>query len=731
MDPSTLPPIDGHSIFLLLVQLTLLLALARALSEIMRRIGQPAVIGELLAGIVLGPTVLGHWAPEIFLAIFPQDAAQFHLLETISWLGMVLLLLLTGFETDVRVMRSLGKPAFFSSFGGLTVSISAGVILGLLLPVQYLVDPGNRYIFAAFLGTAMGITAMPVLAKILIDLNLIKRNVGVIVLSAGVLDDTIGWLMLSVIAGIASAGVFSGGRLGMTLVGLAVFLVVLRFVIYPVFTRLLAYVNAHVQLAGADITLILVFTFAGAAVTEILGVHAVFGAFVIGLMIRQVPRVKQESLHALETFVLAALSPVFFAFVGLKVNLWSLTGWQLPVLVIGIAMAAKLAGCFTGARLAAVSFWESIAIGFGMNARGAMELIVALIGLSLGVLTSEMYSTIVLLAVVTSFLAPLLLRTVVGKLPMTEEERRRIEDDSRGRVIPAGPLRILVPTAGGSNALGAFALAAPLVRQTSGTLTALYVAQGQETGVMAFLRRAVGTRSLAGRGLEEHLAKAGERLGDQKKLMSVKRVSSSTPAEAILGEESRDYDILMMGSAPRHLVGHSMILDVLSGTALTTVIVRAGDALPERFQSVLVAIDGSVFARAAAEFAFAYAGSVGARVTLLHVTDESRVVTGSLVVAQHRTAQALDLLHESPVAERLRTDFQPLAELHGVSMEVRILGSGDPSGTIVAESWSGHTDLVVLGAENRMLAQPLFFGQGTAAIVERAGCTTAVVLPRF
>src|SRR5690606_20594723 len=126
---------------------------------------------------------------------------------------------------------------------------------------------------------------------------------------------------------------------------------------------------------------------------------------------------KQDSLHALETFVLAALSPIFFAFVGLKVNLWALTGWQLPVLVIAIAMIAKLVGCFTGARLAGVSFWEATAIGFGMNARGAMELIVALIGLSLGILTSEMYSTIVLLAVVTSFLAPLLLRTVIPKLP--------------------------------------------------------------------------------------------------------------------------------------------------------------------------------------------------------------------------------------------------------------------------------------------------------------------------
>lgn len=733
MDPSSLPPISGHSILLLLVQLTLLLFLARALSEVMRRIGQPAVIGELLAGILLGPTVLGHWMPDLFLMVFPQDAQQFHLLETVSWLGMVLLLLLTGFETDLRIVRSLGRSAFFSSAGGLAATLSAGFVLGMLLPDRFLVDPGDRVIFAAFIATSMAITAMPVIAKILIDLDVIKRNVGVVILSAGVLDDTIGWLILSVIAGIASAGVFSGTRLALTLVGLGFFLLAVRFVVYPVFTRLLAYVNAHVKLPGADVSLILVFTFMGAAVTEVLGVHAVFGAFVTGLMIRQVPRVKDQSLHALETFVLAALSPIFFAFVGLKVNLWSLTGWQLPTLVIGVAMAAKLVGCFSGARLAGLSFWEGLTIGFGMNARGAMELIVALIGLSLGLLTGEMYSTIVLLAVVTSFLAPLLMRAVLPRVPMTEEERRRIEDDSRGRVIPTGPLKILVPTAGGANALGAFAMAAPLVRHTSGSLAALYVETRQESVLARIGRRLMGNPSLAGRGLEAHLEQVGERFGeDQKKFLSIKRVRNTAPDDAILAELGRDYDLLMIGAGPRQLVGRSMTVEVLSRADRTSVIVRAPEAgLPESFRDILVPVDGSVFSRVAAEFAFAYASAVDATVTMLHVVDETEVAAGSLMVPDLRVAHALEEREESVVAEGLRSDFSALAESFGVRMQVRVLGSGDPASTIIAESWSRHTDLVVLGAENKMLSRPSFFGQGTASIVERAGCTTAVVVPRF
>lgn len=729
MDPTTLPPISGHSLFVLLLQLAVLLLLARVLAEAMRRLGQPAVIGELLAGILLGPTVLGHFAPDVFTTLFPPEVAQFHLLEVISWLGMVLLLLLTGLETDLRIVRTVGRAAVLVSAGGLLVNFTAGTALGFALPERYLVDPATRPVFAAFLATALAITAMPVIAKILIDLNLMRRNLGVITLSAGVIDDTVGWLVLSVIAGIASAGVFSGGRLALTLAGLAAFIAAMRYVGFPLFARVLAYVNRHVQLAGSDLTLILVATFLSAAVTEALGVHAVFGAFVMGLMVRQIPRVRASSLHTLETFVLSALSPIFFAFVGLKVDLWALTGIGLPALVIGVAITGKLVGCYSGARLGGLSHWEGVALGFGMNARGAMELIVALIGLSLGLLTAEMYSTIVLVAVVTSFLAPLLLRAVISKLPLTDEERRRMANDARPRLLPAEHPRILVPTAGGGNALGAFALAAPLVVSRQGSLTALFVAR-QQSG--SWLRRLLAPpgQDLAGRGLDEHLAIVAERLGEDQKRLAVRRTTSEDAATAVLDEVGRDYDLLMIGAAPRHLVAHSMIADVLAGVRVPTVIVRStDDRPPARFENILLPVEGSVYSMYAAEVAFAYAHATGAHVTLLHVLNEARVLTGSLPVPDSRESHAVGRMQEQAIEERLRTDYGAIAAENEIAFDLRVLASGDPGGTIIEESRNGYYDLLVLGAENKMLAQPLFFGQGTAAIVERAGCTTAVVVP--
>ena len=727
MNPAALEPISGHAILVLLLQLAGLLALARILSELMRRLGQPAVIGELLAGIVLGPTILGHYLPSLSLAVFPQSTRQFHLLEVVSWIGMVLLLLLTGLETDVRIMRSLGRSALFASLGGMIVNFTAGGILGALLPAQYLTAPGTRPIFAAFLATALAITALPVVAKILIDLELIRRNIGVVILSAGVLDDTTGWLVLSVIAGIADAGAFSPGKLAFTLGGLAIYLLLMRFVVYPVFSRLLRYVNERVEIAGSDVTLILVFTFASAAATEAIGVHAVFGAFVMGLLVRQVPRVRQSSLHALELFVLSALSPIFFAFVGLKVDLWSLTSWQLPALVIAIAVLGKLIGCYAGSRAGGLGNLEATAVGFGMIARGAMGLVVALIGLSLGLLTNEMYSTIVLVAVVTTFIAPLLLRTIVPRLPITVEERRRIDDQGRTGVVPPGPLRILVPTAGGSNAAAALAMAAPLVRVRGGALTALFIERSTKGG---WWRRFFGGPSrLAGRGIEAHLARAEEQMGEQRRLFNVKRVVSPETSVAVLEEARRDYDMLMIGASPHHLVESSPIARIVGGASMPVVIVRAASASAEPTGRVLVPLDGSIFSRAAAEFAFAYAAAGSLHVTLLHVLAETRVTTGTLATPERRDSHAVGHGLEATIAARIRADLSRVADDQHVNYDVRLLASGDPAGTIVEVTRTEGFDLLVLGAENKLLAQPFFFGQGTAAIVDGAECTTAVVIP--
>src|SRR5690242_12966288 len=251
-----LKPLGGHAVFLLLVQLAVILIVARVGAEFVRRLGQPAVVGELAAGIVLGPTVLGHFAPWLFAAIFPHESAQFNLLEVVGMLGMVLLLFLTGLETDLRLLRNLGRAALIASAMGMALPFATGFALGQFMPDAYLAQPDHRVIFSFFLATAMAISAMPVIAKILMDLDLTRRNIGLVILSAGVVDDTAGWLILSVIAGAASHGVVRVQDLGLTVAYLAIFILVAVFVLYPFLRVAVRVVTEHFKANDSDLVLV-------------------------------------------------------------------------------------------------------------------------------------------------------------------------------------------------------------------------------------------------------------------------------------------------------------------------------------------------------------------------------------------------------------------------------------------------------------------------------------------
>jgi Kef-type K+ transport system membrane component KefB len=347
---AVLKPLAGHAIVLFILQLSVLLTVARLGSEFVKRLGLPSVIGELAAGILVGPTLFGHFFPHAFRALFPPDAEQFHLLEIMSWFGMILLLLLTGIETDLRLLKNLGRSAFTASLFGLVVPFGFGFGLGWLMPEAYVAVPEHRTIFALFLATAMSISAMPVIAKILLDLDLTKRNIGVVILSAGVVDDTTGWILLSLIAGAASGGAKVRGLI-ISIGGTAAFLLIVCFVLYPILRVAFRVATDRFLSKDTDLVLIIVVTLLCAAVTDAIGVHAVFGAFVAGCVIRQIPRLRPESLHQLESVTFPVFAPIFFGMVGLRVDLWQVTDLTLLFAVLGVAIAGKLIGCTAGRSL--------------------------------------------------------------------------------------------------------------------------------------------------------------------------------------------------------------------------------------------------------------------------------------------------------------------------------------------------------------------------------------------
>lgn len=202
----TLPPLSEHQLLLLFAQLFILLVTARGLGEVAKRANLPSVLGELLAGIVIGPSLLGALAPGLFTALFPQVATQYHLIEAIAWIGLLMLLIVTGLETDLDLIVARAKPATYTAFFGIVIPFVMGFGLAYVLPGEFLAADNQRFVFSLFIGTALSISAIPVIAKVLIDMNVMSRDVGQITVASGMLNDTAGWILLAVVASLARAG---------------------------------------------------------------------------------------------------------------------------------------------------------------------------------------------------------------------------------------------------------------------------------------------------------------------------------------------------------------------------------------------------------------------------------------------------------------------------------------------------------------------------------------------
>lgn len=412
-------PLGEIRLLRFILELALLLVVARGLGEIFKRIGQPPIVGELLAGIVIGPSFLASIFPGFYNAIFaPDDASQQHILEAFSWLGIILLLVVAGIETDLRIVQRVGKVAISTAVWSMVIPFVTGAALGYAVSrVSTLNEnPQHSLVFTLFIAIMLSISAVPVIAKILIDLDLMRTNTGITILSAAVANDTLGWILLAAASGLAVGGV-QLMSLSISVGGTVLFLVLAYFLGRPVVNALTGWA-AGMNVNYRMLTISLVIAFSLAAVTQFIGVHAILGAFIAGILIGESPHVEDHTVRRLEGMVMGLFAPIFFAASGLKVDLTQLFDPLLIMVGIGVILIAsigKIVGGTLGARLGGMHFWQAAAVGSGLNARGSMEIIAATLALSLGVITQQMYSIIVVMAIVTSMMAPPLLRWTLGK----------------------------------------------------------------------------------------------------------------------------------------------------------------------------------------------------------------------------------------------------------------------------------------------------------------------------
>jgi Kef-type K+ transport system membrane component KefB len=418
-------PIGAHPLLVLLLQIGLLLLLALALGRLAIRLGMPAIVGELTAGVLVGPSVLAHALPGVSAWLFPRDPAQVHMLDAVGQLGVLLLIGITGMHMDLGLVRRRGTTAAKISIAGVTVPLGLGVGIGFLLPVSQVPDSADRTTFALFLGVAMGVSAIPVIAKTLLEMRLLHRNIGQLILSAVIVDDFIGWILLSVVSAMATVGV-RGGDLLLAVGGLVGVMLLARLLRRPVGAVLRR--ASRTPDNGPLLAVVVVLVILGAAATQAMRLEAVFGALVAGMLVTGTGAVDLSRLAPLRVTVMAVLAPLFFATAGLRMDLTALTDPEVlltGVVILAAAILGKFAGAYIGARMSRLSRWEALALGAGMNARGVIEVIIAMVGLRLGVLTPAMYTVIVLVAVVTSLMAPPVLRLAMARVEHTAEERLR------------------------------------------------------------------------------------------------------------------------------------------------------------------------------------------------------------------------------------------------------------------------------------------------------------------
>src|SRR3954453_11201023 len=489
----TLKSPDEHMMLVFWADLVVLAVTARLLGALMRRFGQPSVVGELCAGLLLGPSLLGEALPGVEHWLFPGTVAQSGLILVVATVGIVMMLIFTGFETDLTLIRSLGRAVALVAGFSVVLPLVLGLAAGKLLPDSFVAQHG-RWLFVLFIGAALAISSLPVIAKILSEMRLTRRNFGQVILAAGMANDVGGWLLLGALAGVARSGSFQPVDLALTVGAMFAFLIGMLTVGQRGIDLLLRWARAKDSGVGAAFTVTLLVGFAAGAVTQAIGVEAVLGAFVAGIALGRSKYQDARVVRHLEAATMSVFAPVFFATAGLRVDLGVLThgttlAWTL--VVIAVASIGKFAGAFLGGRLAGFPGKEALALGVGLNARGALEVVIATVGLTLHVLNTESYTAVVVMAIVTSVAAPPMLRAVGRRWAGTEEEQRRLElEQTHASNVLVQPSRLLLPVQPGVCSLVA-AKILDLALPATGDATLLAVDTEPEPAAGVFRRREV------------------------------------------------------------------------------------------------------------------------------------------------------------------------------------------------------------------------------------------------
>ncbi len=695
-----------------LIAFALLLVATRAMAELARRVGQPEVLGELLGGFLIGPSALGALFPGVFHELFGRVVVA-QGMSLLSWIGAILLLLIAGIEADLVILREKAVPGLLSAAG----AIGASVVFASLVAVSLLHRPQES---GLFLGLVYSVTAVSVVAKLLIERGALRRGYAQVMLAAGIASEVLVWPLISVlsslhngsnawIAGLKSAVLAAAFFAGMLTVGR-------RFTFWAM--RRVADVTG---IANGELSLILLLVSISAIITAWAGLHPLLGAFVFGVLLSRAPRATVALKERIQALTVSFFAPIFFGLAGMRVNLFDLHGSQsvkgILLLLFGVGLLKILFG-FLGAKAGRLPLWESASVGVGLNLKGGSDVVVAIVGTELGLLSADLYTMYAVVAILTVLITPPILARISARaLPDPSEIERLNHEEARRRAYFADMERVLVPQIPELHP----ELIASLVAQIART-------KSQQREIFDITELSTSVQTTTGQGTTPEVeqvshwltrAMAHEHVGLERSLIA------KDPLEAVL-EAAQTQQIIFVGTAATGrdnstLSFGSMHDSLVCGAACDVLLaVHSGSVLPTP-KRILVPVNGLEHSLAAADVAAYVASACNAELVLLNIAHTR------LDAMFWKEGGQRDVLQRGYTVVR-EAEFR-VARL-GAWVSTRVKLGADPAVAILEELKRRPYGMIVMGGVGRTTDGGLALGSTIEHVMRQATLPRLLLVSR-
>lgn len=701
-------------ILTLLLQLFALLTLAKILSEVAQRLNLPVVVGEIFAGIILGPSLLG--SISVYREYFQPNFNQQNYLDVFILLGSMLLMFIAGLHIDVKLIKHHSRKAFVISLFSFLVSFSLTLLFLMLLP-QYLIPEIQINMLTGILVSAtLAISAISVLAKVLLDMDFIRRDFGQLSIAIGVIDETIIWVFLSIIIGLSNTVEFSYQSV------LLSFAKVLAFIIIGVvggkylIGKFVEVTQRFFRLKFKFLSLILLIIFFFGLLAKILKLEPVLGAFIAGIIFAQLPSLSDDAIDKIDSITFSFFAPLFFAASGLRVDIRDFTNIHillLSLLILFLSSFGKALGAYLSARfIAKFNYWSALSFSIGLNTRGTIQIIIATIGLTTGILSQDIFSVIIVTSVISSLTAPILMKFAVKKIVPTEEEMLRLKkEETLQRSILSKINNVLVP-----------------VRLRSDFNTSDI--KNIETKLLEKIDVKKQIKVTLLTVVNENDKIISEKFLDnlQTKLESLKVnkqiIISDKPLNAILDELKKGYDLLVVGatekSSSNDTIINPFVDDLIRMAPCQSLIIHNPTNFSKKeLNKIFVPVDGSLASKKAAELAFSISEPDKDEVHLLRVIEQKSskdnlIVNQNLIERQYEYAKAI------------LNSIKNIGDSFQIKTFTRVEIGDSPEDVIIRAANEYGFDLIVLGTELKPGTDKLYLGPRIERILNN--CTRPVAV---